>query len=123
VPFSSKATGVPLAASAARIMAGERIADLDLPEELAKTGRYAVKEAVMPWSRFPGSDVTLGPEMRSTGEVMGIDYHYARALYKAITGMGMICCRFTTMTPSCLQKDAARKASSSSNAMTKSASP
>ena len=82
VPFSSKATGVPLAASAARIMAGERIADLDLPEELAKTGRYAVKEAVMPWSRFPGSDVTLGPEMRSTGEVMGIDTTFPRAYAK-----------------------------------------
>ena len=73
VPFSSKATGVPLAAYAARIMAGEKLADLDLPEELAETGRYCVKEAVMPWSRFPGADVHLGPEMHSTGEVMGVD--------------------------------------------------
>ena len=73
VPFSSKATGVPLAAYAARIMAGEKLADLDLPEELAETGRFCVKEAVMPWSRFPGADVHLGPEMHSTGEVMGVD--------------------------------------------------
>ncbi len=73
VPFSSKATGVPLAAHAARIMAGEKLADLDLPEELAPTGHYTVKEAVMPWSRFPGADVHLGPEMKSTGEVMGVD--------------------------------------------------
>ena len=73
VPFSSKATGVPLARMAARIMAGEKICDLNLPSECVDRGLYAVKEAVMPWSRFPGADVTLGPEMKSTGEVMGID--------------------------------------------------
>ena len=71
VPFISKATGVPLAKAAARLMAGERLADLGLPAEGAWNGRFCVKEAVMPFGRFPGSDVVLGPEMKSTGEVMG----------------------------------------------------
>ena len=82
VPFSSKATGVPLAKYAARIMAGERICDLGLPAEDRELGYYAVKEAVMPWSRFPGADVTLGPEMKSTGEVMGIDTTFPKAYAK-----------------------------------------
>ena len=82
VPFSSKATGVPLAKYAARIMAGERIRDLGLPAEDRELGYYAVKEAVMPWSRFPGADVTLGPEMKSTGEVMGIDTTFPKAYAK-----------------------------------------
>ena len=82
VPFSSKATGVPLAACAARIMAGEKLGDLDLPAELAPTGFYAVKEAVMPWSRFPGAEVVLGPEMKSTGEVMGLDTTFPKAYAK-----------------------------------------
>ena len=51
-------------------MSGEKICDLGLPAEDAERGYYAVKEAVVPWSRFPGADVTLGPEMKSTGEVM-----------------------------------------------------
>ena len=72
VPFSSKASGVPLAKHAARVMAGERIAGLGLPPEQRETSYFAVKEAVMPWARFPGSDSKLGPEMKSTGEVMGI---------------------------------------------------
>ncbi len=82
VPFSSKASGVPLAKYAARIMAGERICDLGLPAEDRELGYYAVKEAVMPWSRFPGADVTLGPEMKSTGEVMGIDTTFPKAYAK-----------------------------------------
>ena len=72
IPFSSKASGVPLAKLAARVMTGEVLADLPLPPEERETGYFAVKEAVMPWARFPGSDVRLGPEMRSTGEVMGV---------------------------------------------------
>ena len=72
VPFASKATGVPLAKVAARVMAGERLADMDLPSDSRDLGYCAVKEAVMPFGRFPGSDVVLGPEMKSTGEVMGI---------------------------------------------------
>ena len=72
VPFVSKATGVPLAKVAARVMAGEQLADMDLPPDDRELGYCAVKEAVMPFGRFPGSDVVLGPEMKSTGEVMGI---------------------------------------------------
>ena len=82
VPFSSKASGVPLAKCAARIMSGEKIADLGLPEEGRDLGYYAVKEAVMPWARFPGADVTLGPEMKSTGEVMGLDVTFPKAYAK-----------------------------------------
>ena len=72
VPFVSKATGVPLAKAAARIMAGEKLAGLGLPVHKADPDYYCVKEAVMPWGRFPGARVILGPEMKSTGEVMGI---------------------------------------------------
>ncbi len=72
VPFVSKATGVPLAKAAARIMAGENLACLGLPAHKADPDYYCVKEAVMPWGRFPGARVILGPEMKSTGEVMGI---------------------------------------------------
>ena len=82
VPFSSKATGVPLAKYAARIMSGEKISDFSLPPVDRDLGYYAVKEAVMPWSRFPGADVTLGPEMKSTGEVMGIDTTFPKAYAK-----------------------------------------
>ena len=75
VPFVSKAVGVPLAKLACRIMLGERIADLDLPagrEGLGYGEHVSVKEAVLPFDRFEGADAVLGPEMRSTGEVMGI---------------------------------------------------
>ena len=82
VPFSSKATGIPLAKYAARIMSGEKIRDFSLPPVDRDLGYYAVKEAVMPWSRFPGADVTLGPEMKSTGEVMGIDTTFPKAYAK-----------------------------------------
>ena len=82
VPFSSKASGVPLAKLAARVMAGEALADLPLPPEERETGYFAVKEAVMPWARFPGSDVRLGPEMKSTGEVMGVGASFPVAYAK-----------------------------------------
>ena len=82
VPFSSKASGVPLAKHAARIMAGAHIRDLDLPPETREPMHFAVKEAVMPWARFPGSDVRLGPEMRSTGEVMGVASTFPEAYAK-----------------------------------------
>lgn len=72
VPFVSKATGVPLAKAAARIMAGEKLGRLGLPAHKSNPDYYCVKEAVMPWGRFPGARVILGPEMKSTGEVMGI---------------------------------------------------
>jgi carbamoyl-phosphate synthase large subunit len=82
VPFSSKASGVPLAKFAARVMAGEALDDILLPPEGCETGLFAVKEAVMPWARFPGSDVRLGPEMKSTGEVMGVGASFPVAYAK-----------------------------------------
>ncbi len=84
VPFVSKATGVPLARLAARVMAGERLADLDVPEEPRVPG-VAVKEAVLPFNRFD-VDILLGPEMRSTGEVMGFDDSLGMAYAKAQAG-------------------------------------
>jgi carbamoyl-phosphate synthase large subunit len=83
VPFVSKATGMPLAKAAARVMAGEMLADLALPAELRETGRYCVKEAVMPFGRFPGADSVLGPEMKSTGEVMGSASDFPAAYAKS----------------------------------------
>ena len=82
VPFVSKATGVPLAKLAARIMAGEKIKDFNLPDDERRQAHYCVKEAVMPFGRFPGSDTILGPEMKSTGEVMGIAYNFPSAYAK-----------------------------------------
>ena len=69
VPFVAKAIGIPIARIAARIMAGGALADFDLEERPMR--HVAVKEAVFPFARFPGVDVILGPEMKSTGEVMG----------------------------------------------------
>ncbi len=72
VPFVSKSIGVPLAKLAAKVMSGCKLADLGFTQEVVPP-YYTVKEAVFPWNRFPGIDVVLGPEMHSTGEVMGID--------------------------------------------------
>ncbi len=96
VPFVSKATGVPLAKVAARVMAGESLADLRaaglVPAHDAISGprpaHIAVKEAVLPFDRFPGVDALLGPEMRSTGEVMGIDTTFGAAFAKSQAGTG-----------------------------------
>ncbi|MCI1479655.1 MAG: carbamoyl-phosphate synthase large subunit [Eggerthellaceae bacterium] len=82
VPFLSKATGVPLAKCAARIMAGEKIADLNLPSDTRRIEHFSVKEAVMPFGRFPGADTILGPEMKSTGEVMGVARTFPAAYAK-----------------------------------------
>ena len=87
VPFVAKATGVPLAKIAARVMAGENLACFDLTE--TDPSHVAVKEAVFPFARFPGAEITLGPEMRSTGEVMGIDHDFAYAFAKAQLGAGV----------------------------------
>ena len=87
VPFVAKATGVAVAKMGARAMAGETLAELGL-SEVAKFDHIAVKEAVFPFSRFPGVDVLLGPEMKSTGEVMGLDRDFARAFLKAQMGAG-----------------------------------
>jgi carbamoyl-phosphate synthase large subunit len=91
VPFVAKATGVPIAKIAARVMAGEKLADLLRPalRHEALTRRHvAVKEAVFPFARFPGVDLILGPEMKSTGEVMGLDADFGRAFAKAQLGSG-----------------------------------
>jgi len=87
VPFVSKAIGVPLARLAARVMAGERLADIG-PMELPDPEFVSVKKPVLPFNRFPGEDTLLGPEMKSTGEVMGRDRDFGRALAKAHLGSG-----------------------------------
>ncbi|MCP1714584.1 carbamoyl-phosphate synthase large subunit [Methanocalculus alkaliphilus] len=81
VPFVSKATGIPLAKIAARIMLGETIKDIGYIER--DIHHVAVKEVLLPFNKLPGVDAILGPEMKSTGEVMGIDYDFGRAFYKA----------------------------------------
>jgi carbamoyl-phosphate synthase large subunit len=86
VPFVAKATGVPVTKIAARVMAGARLADFDLKPPGRK--HVAVKEAVFPFARFPGVDLILGPEMKSTGEVMGLDADFGRAFAKSQLGSG-----------------------------------
>jgi carbamoyl-phosphate synthase large subunit len=86
VPFVAKVIGVPIAGIAARVMNGERLSAFHLQPQ--KLGHVAVKEAVFPFARFPGVDTILGPEMRSTGEVMGIDRDYALAFAKSQIGAG-----------------------------------
>jgi carbamoyl-phosphate synthase large subunit len=87
VPFVSKAVGLPLARLAARIMAGERLSDI-APAEPPEASMVSVKKPVLPFGRFPGEDVVLGPEMKSTGEVMGRDLDFGRALAKAHLASG-----------------------------------
>ncbi len=87
VPFVAKAVGSPIAAIAARVMAGEKLGAFDLKSP--DISHVAVKEAVLPFARFPGVDTLLGPEMRSTGEVMGIDASFDRAFLKAQIGAGV----------------------------------
>jgi carbamoyl-phosphate synthase large subunit len=87
VPFVSKATGVPLAKLATRVMLGEKLKDLK-PWEMRKSGYVSVKESVFPFNRFPGVDILLGPEMRSTGEVMGIDTSFGLAFMKGQLAAG-----------------------------------
>ena len=81
-PFVSKAIGVQLAKLGALIMAGKNIKDLDLPLDTTEYNYFSVKEAVFPFSKFPEVDVLLGPEMKSTGEVMGLEKHLARHILK-----------------------------------------
>jgi len=87
VPFVAKAVGSPIAAIAARLMAGEPLANFDLADP--NTGHVAVKEAVLPFARFPGVDIILGPEMKSTGEVMGIDRAFDAAFAKSQLAAGV----------------------------------
>ena len=97
VPFVAKATGVPVAKLAARLMAGARLSDFalgaDWQEQNARTGvkgHVAVKEAVFPFNRFPGVDIVLGPEMKSTGEVIGLDRDFPRAFAKSQLAAGTV---------------------------------
>ncbi len=87
VPFVSKAIGLPVAKLACRVLLGERLADLDLPPDTSN-GHVCVKEVVLPFDRFAGADSLLGPEMRSTGEVMGIARDFPTAFAKAQAAAG-----------------------------------
>jgi carbamoyl-phosphate synthase large subunit len=92
VPFVSKAVGMPMAKLACRVMLGERLTDMDLPQERQGVGygdHISVKEAVLPFDRFENSDAVLGPEMRSTGEVMGIARDFPTAFAKAQAAAGV----------------------------------
>ncbi len=86
VPFVAKVIGTPIAKIASRIMAGEKLADFNLTESEIK--HIGIKEAVFPFARFPGVDTVLGPEMKSTGEVIGLDFDYAIAFAKSQLGGG-----------------------------------
>ena len=92
VPFVAKATGVPVAKLASRVLAGEKLKDFDLTNPVSQSAKnqayFAVKEAVFPFSRFPDVDIILGPEMKSTGEVMGLDTSFERAFAKSQLGAG-----------------------------------
>ncbi|MBO0735644.1 MAG: carbamoyl-phosphate synthase large subunit [Alphaproteobacteria bacterium] len=92
VPFVAKATGVPIAKIAARVMVGERLADCgggSAPDHRRNSSHVAVKEAVFPFARFPGVDPILSPEMKSTGEVMGLDADFGRAFAKSQLASGI----------------------------------
>ena len=82
IPFVSKAIGLPLAKVAAKVMAGKTLKELGVTSE-KKVKYFSVKESVLPFSRFSGVDILLGPEMKSTGEVMGIDSSFGKAFYKS----------------------------------------
>jgi carbamoyl-phosphate synthase large subunit len=88
VPFVSKATGVPIARIAALVMAGQKLKDFNLPEELT-VQRFFIKSPVFPFAKFPGVDPILSPEMHSTGEVMGIGDTFGEAYGKAMMGAGL----------------------------------
>ncbi|MBN2097305.1 MAG: ATP-grasp domain-containing protein, partial [Candidatus Omnitrophica bacterium] len=87
VPFVSKATGIALAKIAAQVMAGKKLSALGFTKE-KKVNHYSVKESVLPFSRFSGVDIILGPEMKSTGEVMGISSSFGIAFYKSQVAAG-----------------------------------
>jgi carbamoyl-phosphate synthase large subunit len=106
VPFVAKATGIPIAKIAARVMAGATLGDFKIPANAA-LDHVAVKEAVFPFARFPGVDVILGPEMKSTGEVMGLDRDFARAFAKSQLGAGNRLPRTGTVFISVKDKDKA----------------
>ena len=87
IPFVSKATGLPLAKIAAKVMAGHTLSELGYTGE-PEMSHVSVKEVLLPFDKLPGADPLLGPEMKSTGEVMGVDYDFGRAFFKAQTSAG-----------------------------------
>ena len=89
VPFVAKMTGLPIAKIATKLMIGEKLSAFDLPKNQLQ--HVAVKESVFPFARFPGVDVILGPEMKSTGEVAGLDRDFAHAFAKAQLGPELPC--------------------------------
>ncbi len=88
VPFVAKAVGIPLAKIAAKVMAGESLADVEFVADAASPRHFSVKQPVFPFDRFPGADIILGPEMRSTGEVMGLDPDFGIAFAKSMDAAG-----------------------------------
>jgi carbamoyl-phosphate synthase large subunit len=106
VPFVAKVVGTPVAKIAARIMAGEKLADFNLKKH--KLGHVGVKESVFPFARFPGVDTVLGPEMKSTGEVMGIDRSFEIAFAKSQLGGGTRGARKGTVFVSVRESDKTR---------------
>ena len=120
VPFVSKAIGVPLAKIACRLMLGEKLADQELPEGLPE--HVSVKEAVLPFARFAGADSVLGPEMKSTGEVMGIAADFPTAFGKAQAAAGVVAARARARSSSPSPTPTSRRRPSSPPASTTSAS-
>jgi carbamoyl-phosphate synthase large subunit len=104
VPFVSKATGVPMAKVAARLMIGKKLADFGLTEEL-KVQNFFIKSPVFPFVKFPGVDTILGPEMKSTGEVMGVSDNFGQAYAKAQMSAGVVLPRSGTAFISVNQHD------------------
>jgi carbamoyl-phosphate synthase large subunit len=90
VPFVGKATGIPWAKIAAKVMAGKSLKELGYTQDAPDPKHVSVKEVVFPFSKFPGIDIVLGPEMKSTGEVMGIDTSFARAFFKSQLAAGTL---------------------------------
>ena len=121
VPFVSKATGVPLAKVATRVILGEKLAEMDLPDRLVPE-HVSVKEAVLPFGRFPGTDTRLGPEMKSTGEVMGIAEDFPAAYAKGQPRSARRC-RSRAASSSRCATATSRPPSSSRSSCTPSASP
>ena len=83
IPFIAKAIGLPIAKIAAKVMSGKKLNEFNLSINTRNINHVCVKEAVFPFARFPGCDISLGPEMRSTGEVMGIDSDFYKAFAKS----------------------------------------
>jgi carbamoyl-phosphate synthase large subunit len=106
VPFVAKATGTPIAKIAARVMAGAKLSEFELKNPFP--AHTAVKEAVFPFARFPGVDILLGPEMRSTGEVMGLDSDFGRAFAKSQLGAGVTLPQSGTVFISVKERDKAQ---------------